>query len=164
MIEQTLVLIKPDGVQRGLVGRILQRFEDVGLKIVGVKMVQSTKEHAGKHYSDVAERRGQKVFEQNVNFLQEGPVLAIVLEGIHSIEIVRKMVGPTEPKAALPGTIRGDFTHQSYAYADAQNQVIRNLIHASSSQEDAKREIALWFTNNELQSYTSSHDSHILGK
>ena len=163
MIERTLVLIKPDGVQRALIGRILQRFEDVGLKIVGMKMVFPTIEYAQKHYFDIEQRRGKAIFDYNVNFLMEGPVLAFVLEGIHSIELVRKMVGPTEPKAAQPGTIRGDFSHQSYAYADAQNQVIRNLIHASSSQEDAKREIELWFTPKELFSYRSVHDVHTLG-
>lgn len=163
MIERTLVLLKPDAVQRGLTGRILQRFEDVGLKIVAMKMVQPTKEHAGQHYADVGERRGQKVFDQNVNFLQEGPVVALVLEGIHSIEQVRKMIGSTEPKAAPPGTIRGDFAHQSYSYADAKDQVIRNLVHASSSKEDAEREIALWFTDKELHAYSASNQKHILG-
>ncbi len=164
MMERTLVLIKPDGVQRGLIGRITQRFEDAGLKIVGMKMVQTSKEHAQKHYFDVEQRRGKKVFDYNVNFLLEGPVVAFVLEGIHSVEQVRKMVGPTEPKAAPPGTIRGDFTHQSYAYADAQNQVIRNLVHASANTEDAKREIELWFTPKELQDYKTVHERHVFGK
>ncbi|MEK6820858.1 MAG: nucleoside-diphosphate kinase, partial [archaeon] len=116
MMERSLILLKPDAVQRQLVGRILQRFEDVGLKIVAMKMVQSTRENSTTHYADVGVRRGQKVLDQNVNFLAEGPVLAMVLEGIHSIELVRKMIGSTEPKAAQPGTIRGDFSHQSYAW------------------------------------------------
>jgi nucleoside-diphosphate kinase len=158
------VLLKPDAVQRALTGRIIQRFEDVGLKIIGMKMVQSTKEHAATHYADVGVRRGQKILDQNVNFLMEGPVVAIVLEGIQAIELVRKMVGSTESKAAQPGTIRGDFSHQSYAYADANNQVIKNLIHASSSQDDAKKEIALWFNNNELHTYKSVHEKHTFGK
>lgn len=164
MKEQTLVLIKPDGVQRGLAGRILQRFEDAGLKIVGMKFIHIDKEHAGKHYSDIAQRRGEKVFNANVNFLVEGPVLAFVLEGIQSIEIVRKIVGGTEPKTALPGTIRGDFAHQSYEWCDASNQVVRNLIHASSSKEDAQREINLWFKPKELYSYTLVHEKHTIGK
>lgn len=145
-------------------GRILCRFEDVGLKIVGCKMVWVDKDHAAAHYADVAQRRGEKVFDQNVRFLTEGPVLAIVVEGIHAIDQVRKMIGPTEPKSALPGTIRGDFTHQSFAYADVHDQVIRNLVHASSSQEDAQREIPLWFTPEEVHTYTSVHDRHVLGK
>ncbi len=164
MIERTLVLIKPDGVQRAVVGRILSRFEDVGLKFSGMKMVWIDNAHAAKHYFDVEARRGKKVFDYNVNFLTEGPVLALVLEGIHAIEIVRKMVGSTEPKAAAPGTIRGDFAHQSYSYADANNMVIRNLIHASSSSEDAKREIELWFTSKELHAYKTVHERHTIGK
>lgn len=163
-MERTLVLLKPDAVQRGLMGRILSRFEDVGLKVVGAKMVQATKEHATTHYADVGVRRGQKVLDQNVQFLLEGPVMALVLEGIHSIELVRKMVGTTEPKASLPGTIRGDFSHQSYVWADSQDMVIKNLIHASSSQDDAKREIPLWFSDKELFSYKSVHEKHTFGK
>lgn len=163
MMERTLVLLKPDAVQRGLVGRILSRFEDVGLKVVGAKMVQATKEHANMHYADVGVRRGPKILEQNVLFLLEGPVLALVLEGIHSIDLVRKMVGSTEPKASPPGTIRGDFSHQSYAWADAQNMVIKNLIHASSSQDDAKREIPLWFSEKELFVYKTVHEKHTFG-
>ncbi len=164
MMERTLVLLKPDAVQRALSGRIIQRFEDVGLKIIGMKMVQASREHAATHYADVGVRRGQKILEQNVNFLQEGPVIALVLEGIQAIELVRKMVGSTESKAAQPGTIRGDFSHQSYAYADANNQVIKNLIHASSSNEDAQKEIALWFSKNELHDYKSVHERHTFGK
>ncbi len=164
MMERTLVLLKPDAVQRALSGRIIQRFEDVGLKIIGMKMVQASREHATEHYADVGVRRGAKILEQNVNFLQEGPVIALVLEGIQSIELVRKMVGSTESKAAPPGTIRGDFSHQSYAYADAQNQVIKNLIHASSSQEDAKKEVALWFNEKELCTYKTVHEKHTFGK
>lgn len=164
MMERTLVLLKPDAVQRALTGRIIQRFEDVGLKIVGMKLVQASREHATQHYADVGVRRGPKILEQNVNFLQEGPVIAMVLEGIHAIELVRKMVGSTESKAAPPGTIRGDFSHQSYAYADANNQVIKNLIHASSSNEDAKKEVSLWFNEKELCTYQTVHEKHTLGK
>ncbi len=163
MMERTLVLIKPDGVQRALAGRIIQRFEDAGLKIGGLKMIQSTKELAEKHYADVGVRRGQKIFEYNVHFLMEGPVFALVLEGIESIDVVRKLVGSTESKAAAPGTIRGDFSHQSYAFSDSQNQVIRNLIHASSSKEDAAREIDLWFTPKELFTYKTVHEKHTFG-
>ncbi len=162
-MEKTLILIKPDGVQRQLIGRIIQRFEDVGLKIVGCKLIHVSREHAGKHYCDVAQRHGQKMFEYNVNFLTEGPVLALVLEGIHSIDLVRKMVGPTEPKSAPPGTVRGDFAHQSYAWGDSNNKAIRNLIHASASSEDAKKEIALWFEPKELYDYKTVHEKHTFG-
>ncbi len=153
MIERTLVLIKPDGVQRALVGRILSRFEDVGLKIVGMKFVQVNKDFAGKHYFDVAQRRGEAVFQNLVQFITSGPVVAFVFEGVHAIELVRKLIGATEPRTAAPGTIRGDFSHHSYAHTDAQKKAISNLVHASGSAEDAAKEIPLWFTEKELVSY-----------
>lgn len=163
-IERTLVLIKPDGVARGLIGRILSRFEDAGLKIIGMKMQFTTKEHALKHYDeDIERRRGKKVRQLLVEFLEAGPVIAFVLEGINAIENVRKMVGPTEPKAALPGTIRGDFAHVSYEFADEKGIVVKNLIHASADKEYAAKEIELWFKKDELHSYLNVHDLHILG-
>jgi len=162
-IERTLILIKPDGVQRGLIGRILQRFEDAGFKIVGMKLALASKERALKHYTeDITMRRGEHVRNQLVDLITKGPVLAFVLEGVNAIENVRKIVGSTEPKAAQPGTIRGDFAHISYAYADAKNIVVKNLIHASSSKEDAENEIKVWFEPNELHSYRTVHDIHIL--
>lgn len=162
MIEQTLVLLKPDAVQRSLIGEIISRFEKVGLKIIGIKMVHASKELTSKHYSDVKTRVSEKVFNNNVKFLSEGPVIAMCLEGIHAIEIVRKMVGPTEPKAALPGTIRGDYAHVSYSHADAKNIVVKNLIHASSNKDDAKKEIDLWFKKDELFSYNLLHEKHTI--
>lgn len=162
MIEQTLVLLKPDAVQRGFVGEIIARFEKAGLKIVAMKLVFPTEELAKGHYTEeLAQRRGEHVRKYNINFLLEGPVLAIVLEGLHAIEIVRKMVGPTEPRAALPGTIRGDFAHMSYAHADAKKTVVRNLIHASADKNDAEREIKVWFKPSEIFKYKSVHDIHL---
>ncbi len=163
LIERTLILLKPDAVQRGLMGRVIQRFEDVGLKVVGMKMVWVDESHAKKHYTeDIAVRRGEKVRKLMVDLLSSGPVVALCLEGINAIENVRKMVGATEPKSALPGTIRGDFAHISYAYADAKSLGVKNLIHASSSIEDATNEISLWFAPEDLHSYRTVHDVHIL--
>ena len=162
MIERTFVAIKPDGVQRSLVGEVLGRFEKAGLKIVGIKMQWIDKNFAKKHYTeDIEKRRGKKVRDLLMDYIVEGPVVAMVLEGIHAIEIVRKIVGGTEPKTALPGTIRGDFCHVSYDYADKQELAIRNIIHASGNKEDAEYEIKLWFKDNELHSYKNSHDLHI---
>lgn len=161
-MEQSLVIFKPDGVTRGLVGRILQRFEDAGLKIVAMKMVWVDKEHAKKHYFDLAKRRGKRVFQNNVDFITEGPVVAIILEGIEGVEVVRKIVGSTEPKISAPGTIRGDFAHQSYAWTDAKEALVRNLVHASSSKADAKKEIALWFKKAEVHRYRMTHEPHTL--
>jgi nucleoside-diphosphate kinase len=163
MMERTLVLIKPDGVQRCLMGKIIQRFEDSGLKVIGMKMQWVDKEFAMKHYTeDIAERRGEKVRAQLLDFVTEGPVLAMVLEGVNAIENVRKIVGSTEPKSAPPGTIRGDFCHVSYSYADNKEIVVKNVIHASGDQKDAAAEVPLWFTPEELHSYKTVHDVHIL--
>lgn len=162
MIERTLVLVKPDGVERGLIGECIKRFEQRGFKIVGMKMVWTDKDHAMKHYTeDIAKRNGEHVRDYLLEFITSGPVVAMVIEGVNAIENVRKIVGSTEPKAALPGTIRGDFTHVSYGYADDKKIVIKNLIHASSDKEDSDSEIPLWFNDNELHTYDTTHDKHI---
>jgi nucleoside-diphosphate kinase len=162
-LERTLVLIKPDGVQRALIGRITSRFEDAGLKIVGAKMMWADEEFARKHYTeDIEKRRGKHVRDYLADFIKSGPVMAYVLEGVNAIENVRKIVGDTEPRAALPGTIRGDFAHVSYAHCDANKQVVKNLIHASSDKKDAEYEVKLWFKPEELHSYKTVHDVHVL--
>lgn len=161
-IERTLVLLKPDAVQRCFAGEIITRFEKVGLKIVGMKMQWVDADFAKKHYTeDISIRRGEHVRNHLVKFLQEGPVVAIVLEGVNAIENVRKIVGSTEPKAAQPGTIRGDYAHVSYAYADEKQMVVRNLIHASSDKKDADYEVPLWFSPKEIHGYKTVHDLHI---
>lgn len=150
-MERTLVLLKPDAVDRGLVGEIMHRFERVGLKIVGLKMVQAERDHAERHYTeDLAIRRGQHVRDMMITMLMEGPVVALCLEGIDSVELVRKMVGGTEPKAAAPGTIRGDYSHMSFKHSDENKIGIYNLIHASSSAPEAEQEIAVWFKPEEM--------------
>lgn len=159
MIERTLVLIKPDGVERALIGQIITRFENAGLKIVGMKMKWVDKEFSRKHYAVHVEKPFYKSLEA---FIISGPVVAMVLEGINAVEVVRKMVGPTEPKAAQPGTIRGDYAHHSYGYADKKGIAIKNLIHATGTKEEAKQEIALWFSKEELHSYATVHEKHTL--
>ena len=162
MIERTLVLVKPDGVERGLIGEILQRFEKRGLKIVALKMVKVDKDFAEQHYTeDITKRRGQHVRDALLNYVIEGPVVAMVIEGVNAVENVRKIVGDTEPKVALPGTIRGDFAHGSNSYADIKKASTRNLIHASSG-SDAPQEIALWFKKEEIYTYPGVHDKHIV--
>lgn len=162
MIERTFVMIKPDGVKRALVGDVISRFEKAGLKLVGMKMLHVDENFAKQHYTeDITVRRGERVRRDLVTFVTEGPVVAMVWEGISAIDIVRKIVGPTEPKAALPGTIRGDYAHVSFAYADKKQIAVKNIIHASSDSADAQREIALWFAENELFSYQNVHDAHL---
>ncbi len=155
-IERTLILFKPDAVQRGVVGEILSRFERVGLKIVGTKMIAPNSEHYYKHYEEIGQvitRRGQETFDNVLTMMADGPVIAMVLEGIEAVELVRKLVGSTEPKSAAPGTIRGDFSHMSYGYGDEQHKGIPNLIHASGDASDAKQEIPHWFNEDELYDY-----------
>ena len=161
IIQRTLVLIKPDGVQRAIAGRIIQRFEDVGFKIVGMKMKWVDKEFGNKHYYDVIDRHGPIILEGLLKNITEGPVIAIVLEGVSAIEQIRKIVGPTEPKSALPGTIRGDFAQHSYALADNKGIGIKNVIHASANSKDAAYEIALWFKPDELHTYKTVHEVHV---
>jgi len=163
MVERTFVMLKPDAVQRQLAGRIIQRFEDAGFKIIGMKMKWVDEGFARKHYTeDIAKRRGEWVRDSLIEYVKAGPVIAFVLEGINVIEGVRKIVGSTEPKGAAPGTIRGDFAHVSYAYADEKKIPVKNLIHASGNSKDAEYEVALWFAKDELHTYKSVHDVHIL--
>ncbi|MBU0978135.1 MAG: nucleoside-diphosphate kinase, partial [Nanoarchaeota archaeon] len=131
--ERTLVLIKPDGVVRNLIGRIIMRFEDAGLKIVGMKMVWADEEFARKHYRDdldirykeVEEKFGRNVRNELVKYLREGPVIAMVLEGVDAIKVTRKIVGSTYPNESAAGTIRGDFAHISKDFANSNNVMVR---------------------------------------
>lgn len=160
-MEKTLVIIKPDAVQRGIVGEIISRFEKAGLKIVATRMLLPSEEHYHKHYEDIGQmitRRGQKAFDVTLQMMLEGPVIAIVLEGVEAIALVRKMVGTTEPKSAAPGTIRGDYAHMSFTHADGEEIGIPNIVHASGDEKDAKQEIAHWFSGNEIYDYETVHE------
>ncbi|MBI2654203.1 nucleoside-diphosphate kinase [Candidatus Woesearchaeota archaeon] len=158
MIERSLVIIKPDGVERGLVGEIISRFEHAGLKIVGMKMVWIDRKFAQKHY---AAHKSKPFFNELVDFITEGPVVAFVIEGVHAVENVRRLVGHTSPHEAAPGTIRGDFAHLSMAYASKKGSGGKNVIHASGSKKEAEAEIGLWFKKEELHSYSTVHEKHV---
>jgi nucleoside-diphosphate kinase len=184
MMEKTLVLIKPDGVQRGLIGEIIGRFERVGLKMLAIKMVHASHEDVDKHYA-LTEEWMQAVFSKAkakydalgqpfpfkdhvaygtnikdglVTFLKSAPIVAMVFEGEGAVAIVRKIVGATEPAGSAPGTIRGDLSHDSYALSNEQNRPLRNLIHASGTSDEAKSEIVVWFTDVELYQYEHVND------
>lgn len=160
-MERTLIIFKPDSVMRGIVGEILTRFERVGLKIVGAKMLTPDYDHYFHHYEGIGtlkSRKGDKIFEYQVNTMLEGPVIALVLEGVDAVELVRKMVGPTEPKEASPGTIRGDYAHVSFGHADAAGRSVSNIIHASADKKEAKDEVAHWFSDAELVDYEAVHE------
>lgn len=177
--ERTFVMLKPDSIQRSLVGEIIKRFERKGLKLVAMKMVWADKKRARAHYdmpkedmlamgnkalASYAERGQKPKFEdpidiakdvQNklVEYLTTGPVVAMVIEGAHAIEVVRKIRGGTNPLTADVGTITADFTIDSYMISDASERAVRNLVHASSSREEAEREIAIWFKEEEIFDY-----------
>lgn len=160
-VQKTLIVFKPDAVQRGIVGEILTRFERVGLEIVGTKMVAPDRAHYYKHYEEIGQvitRRGEATFNNVLEVMSQGPVIAMVLEGVEAVELVRKLVGSTEPKSSAPGTIRGDFSHMSYGYADDKHKGIPNLIHASANEEEAAKEIPHWFADSELYTYEAPNE------
>lgn len=180
--QRTLVVFKPDVLQRQIVGEIISRFERKGYKIVGLKMVQPDRELAGKHYIDDEEyltsvgesskkfakelgepipegtplEIGQSVRQRNIEYLITGPVVAMVLQGVHVIRSVRKFVGSGNPQNADVGTIRADYTPDSYKFADTQDRAARNIIHASDAEDTAKREIDLWFDESEIFQYDTA--------
>jgi nucleoside-diphosphate kinase len=157
--DRTLVVLKPDAVVRGLAGRIIQRFEDASLKIIGVKMRVMDAHFARQHYFDLEERLGPGVYNATAAFMQRGPVIALVVEGEDAVATVRKMVGSTYPNEAPPGSIRGDFAHQSKAVAVATGKAVANLVHASGNREEAKYEVDLWFDASELFEYQSQAEA-----
>lgn len=166
-MERTLIILKPDTVKRGLVGEIVSRFERVGLKIVACRMFQPTSEHYFKHYEDIGKmvsRRGKEKFEITLQMMQEGPVIAFVLEGIEAVSLVRKMVGTTEPKNAPPGTIRGDYAHISFVHADKEHIGIPNIVHASGDPKEAEEEIDHWFSDSEIFDYETVYEAYTLAR
>jgi nucleoside-diphosphate kinase len=154
--ERTLVILKPDAVVRGLAGRVLQRFEDASMKIIGMKMRTMDADFTRRHYFDLEERLGPAVYNATAGFMQRGPVIAFVLEGEDAVATVRKLVGTTYPNEAQPGSIRGDFAHQSKAVATATGKPVANLVHASGNRDEAKYEVDLWFDESELYTYRTA--------
>jgi len=178
--ERTLVIVKPDGVQRGLIGEIISRFEKVGVKMVACKMVWPEPKQAEDHYSvggkewllavgeksiDSYKKQGIEIKESPldiglrvkrnlVEYLVSGPVVVMVWEGDNAIAIVRKIVGNTEPLSAEMGSIRGDLALDTYRLSDVEERPIRNLVHASGNKEEAEKEIKIWFNDNEIMTYT----------
>jgi nucleoside-diphosphate kinase len=182
--EQTLVIIKPDGIQRSLIGEIIQRLERTGLKMVAMKFSIPSKEKVSRHYQledDWIEKVGRKalaaykakgetpaetdpikigenVLNNLTKYLTCGPVVPMVWQGAHAVEVVRKIVGGTEPRTSDVGTLRGDFVIDSYMLSDVDGRAARNLIHASSSVEEAQKEINLWFKDEEIINYRLVQD------
>ena len=191
--ERTLVFLKPDGVQRGLIGEVLGRFERAGLKVCGMKMVHAGRDLLDRHYpndesflrtlggktkeafaaygldvkaqtgTDDPLEIGRQVRGWLIDYVSSGPVAAFVLEGIHAVSVVRKLVGDTLPYRAAPGSIRGDLSIDSPTVANLMNRPVRNLIHASGSVEEATMEIALWFRPEELHEYRRADEAAMFG-
>jgi len=179
--ERSLVIIKPDGIQRSLVGEIIKRYERTGLKLLAIKMILPTEEMGVRHYYEVGgdawveevgrkaraayekngkvspystnKENGEAVLHANAKYLSSGPVVAMVWQGNQAVALIRKITGGTEPMTSDVGTIRGDFTLDSYAMADMDKRSVRNLIHASGNTEEAEKEIAIWFKDEEILNY-----------
>lgn len=160
-IQRTLVLLKPDSVKRGLMGRIVARFEDAGLKIVGVRMAQMDADLVRQHYFDLEDRWGRSVYDMTAQFMTSGPVIALAIEGVEAVPVVRKLVGATFPNESAPGTIRGDFAHLSKAYTDVLRKSICNLVHASGSAEEAEHELRVWFSDDAIYEYQTLAESYV---
>ena len=143
-IEETLVLIKPDALERGLAGEILRRFEAAGLRIRNVRWASLSPGLLANHYADL-KAKNPRAFDRNTRYLAGKNAVALVLSGVNAISKVRLLIGPTEPAGAPPGTIRGDLSSDTIRFADSQNRGLHNLVHAADSPGSAKREIALWF-------------------
>lgn len=177
--ERTFVILKPDAVQRGLVGETIKRIENTGLKLVAMKMVVATEDQLWKHYSKddawflkkgertIEERKaagmpvdkeaieyGKDIIRALVKFMSCGPIVPMIWEGNQAVGIVKKIVGATEPLSSDGGTIRGDYTLDSYELASLDERAVRNLVHCSDPVEDAVREIPLWFTEEEILKYS----------
>lgn len=192
--ERTLVFLKPDGVQRALVGEVVGRFERAGLKLIGMKMVRPDRALLNKHYprdenflrtiggktkeafatygldvkretgTDDPLEIGRQVRGWLIDYVSSGPVVAFVLQGVHAVSVVRKLVGDTLPYRAAPGTIRGDLSVDSPTVANLMKRPVRNLIHASGSLEEAAMEIPLWFRENELHQYQRADERAMFGE
>lgn len=181
--ERTLIILKPDTVQRSLIGEVIKRFERTGLKFTAMKMFVPDKDKLMTHYNKDDEwflKKGKRIIEDLeshslpvekdaiaygraiidtvVSYMTAAPVIAIVAEGNEAVKVVTKLVGTTEPSTSDVGTIRGDYTVDSYGHSSYENRAVRNLIHCSETPAEAEREIAVWFTESELMQYTTAQE------
>ncbi|MDE1768444.1 MAG: nucleoside-diphosphate kinase [Candidatus Micrarchaeota archaeon] len=187
-MDRALVLIKPDGIERALVGKVITKFEDAGLKITAIKMVKAKKETVEKHYTDDKEwlmsvgtkakqsaiEKGQKVTETEIEIgmrvrnalvseLTRMPIVAFVLEGNAAADVARKIGGATEPRKADPSSIRGQYASDSYALADIKKRSVRNIVHISENAQIAEKEIKVWFGSSEICSYKRADEDAMYG-
>lgn len=181
--ERTLVILKPDTVQRSLIGEVIKRFERTGLKFTAMKFIVPEKAALLKHYNkddewflkkgkriidDLKEQGlpvekealeyGKGIIDTIIRYMTAAPVLVMIVEGNKAVDVITKLVGTTEPSTSDVGTIRGDYTVDSYGHSSFENRAVRNLIHCSESPEEAEREIAVWFTKDEIMQYTTAQE------
>ncbi len=181
--ERTLVILKPDTIQRSLMGEIIRRFERTGLKFTAMKMAVATEAQLLKHYNKNEEwflKKGNRIIEDLkshglpvekeameygkdiirtiVHYMTAAPVVLMILEGNEAVKVVTKLVGTTEPATSDVGTIRGDYTVDSYGHSSYENRAVRNLVHQSESPEEAEREIAIWFADSEVMNYVTAQE------
>jgi nucleoside-diphosphate kinase len=157
-VETTFVALKPDAVKRGIVGDVITTLEEAGFKISGLKMVQATDQLLEEHYSEHVDK---PFYEGLAEYMKDGPIVAMAVEGVHAVENLRKIVGDTSAKDAHPATIRGRFAHMSMEHADEAGRFYKNIVHASATPEEAEKELGIWFSDEELYDYSHAHEEEV---
>lgn len=157
-VNRTFVALKPDAVKRGIVGEIISQIEDAGFKIMGMKMVQATDQLLEQHYEEHVDK---PFYDGLAEYMKDGPIVAMAIEGVHAVDNMRKLVGDTNAADAGPATIRGRFAHMSMDHADESDGLYRNIIHASAQQDEAEKEVNIWFSEDELHEYENAFEEEV---
>jgi len=157
-VNKTFVALKPDTVKRGLTGEIIATIEDTGMKIMGMKMVQATDQLLEQHYEEHVDK---PFYDGLAEYMKDGPIVALVVEGVHAVDNMRKIIGDTDASEAQPATIRGRYAHMSMDHADDAGNLYRNIIHASATEEEAEKEVGIWFSEDELHEYQNTFEDEV---
>lgn len=157
-VNRTFVALKPDAVKRGITGEIISTIEDTGMKIMGLKMVQATDQLLEQHYEEHVDK---PFYDGLAEYMKDGPIVAMVVQGVHAVENMRKIIGDTDASEAHPATIRGRFAHMSMDHADEAGTLYRNIIHASATEEEAEKEVEIWFSEDELHDYRNTFEEEV---
>jgi nucleoside-diphosphate kinase len=157
-VNRTFVALKPDAVKRGITGEIISTIEDTGMKIMGLKMVQATDQLLEQHYEEHVDK---PFYDGLAEYMKDGPIVAMVVQGVHAVENMRKIIGDTDASEAHPATIRGRFAHMSMEHADEAGTLYRNIIHASATEEEAEKEVDIWFSEDELHDYQNTFEEEV---
>jgi nucleoside-diphosphate kinase len=157
-VNRTFVALKPDAVKRGITGEIISQIEDAGFKIMGMKMVQATDQLLEQHYEEHVDK---PFYDDLAEYMKQGPIVGLVVEGVHAVENLRKIVGDTDASEAHPATIRGKYAHMSMDHADNTGRYYKNIVHASATEEEAEKEIGIWFSEDELHEYENAFEEEV---